>query len=625
MHSKKIYSANRKSPTMTTLGASLQPDGRCIFRVWALNATTIELHLLKSDAYIAMNRDEKGYFTCTVEGISAGDKYLYRIDGEKERPDPASQHQPDGVHGASAVVNHHTFQWSDSDFTPVNLQNTVMYQLHVGTYSHTGTFAGIATDLPRLQELGINCIQLLPIAEFPGTRNWGYDGVNLYAAHHAYGGVDGLKHLVNEAHKHGIAVMVDLVYNHLGPEGNYLWDYAPYFTDKYRGGWGDVPNFDGTHSEEVERYFIENAIYWLDKCHIDGMRLDATHGYFDFAAVPFLRTLVREVQEWAAVHNRRVHIIAENDASDRKAVLPREINGVGLDGQWLDDFHHTIHTHLTGENKGYYADFDDFKYLIKCLREGFVRSGDYSVSRGRRVGTYSGDIPADRFVIATQNHDQIGNRMLGERLHHLTDFDSTKLVAGLLFTAPYVPMVFMGEEYADPAPFLFFTSYSDEHLIEAVRAGRKEEFSYFEWEQDPPDPNEEATFLKCKLSQNLRNEAHHAKLYQLYKDLIALRKNEPALRYPQRHGTKIIADEAQETFWVIRSYDATTFAAAFNFNLQEPATLSVPDGNWRKVLASNDAAYSTSEHDYNYPDLLVTDDTIELAPKHFVIYKNSNS
>lgn len=610
---------------MTTLGASLQSDGRCIFRVWAHNAQTVELHLLKSDSYVAMDRDEKGYFTCTVAGISAGDTYLYRIDGEKERPDPASQYQPEGVHGASALVNHHAFQWSDDDFTPANLQNTVMYQLHVGTYSDAGTFAGVAADLPRLKELGINCIQLLPIAEFPGARNWGYDGVSLYAAHHAYGGVDGLKHLVNEAHQYGIAVMVDLVYNHLGPEGNYLWDYAPYFTDKYRGGWGDVPNFDGVHGDEVERFFIENAIYWLDKCHIDGMRLDATHGYFDFAAIPFLNRLVQEVQEWAAVHNRRVHVIAENDTSDRKAVLPRQVNGVGLDGQWLDDFHHTIHTLLTGEDKGYYADFIKFEHLIKCLREGFVRSDDYSVSRGRRVGTYSGDIPADKFVIATQNHDQIGNRMLGERLHHLTDFDSAKLVAGLLFTAPYVPMVFMGEEYADPAPFLFFTSYGDEQLIEAVREGRKEEFSYFEWEQDPPDPNAQETFLQCKLSQNLRNDAHHAKLYELYKDMIALRQSAPALRYPQRHGTRVIADEEQHAFWLLRSYDDTTFAAVFNFNLTESATLVVPDGNWRKVLASDDEAYSTSEQHYNYPDILVADDTIELAPKHFVIYQHSNS
>ncbi|MEO1645531.1 MAG: malto-oligosyltrehalose trehalohydrolase, partial [Chloroflexota bacterium] len=506
-----------------------------------------DLHLLEQNQYVPMTRDERGYFACTVDDVQVGDRYLYRLDNDptRERPDPASRWQPDGVHGASAITNP-DFAWTDQTFSPPTLRNSIFYELHVGTFTEEGTFDAIIPHLDRLAELGITSLQLMPIAQCPGERNWGYDGVQLYAAQSNYGGIDGLRALVNEAHNRNMAVYLDLVCNHLGPEGNYLWDFAPYFTDHYRTSWGEALNFDGAYSDEVRKFFIDNALYWLEVAHIDGFRLDATHALYDFSAVPFLEKLTTAIQDWGDAHNKRVHVIAENDMANRKLLLPREVNGTGLDGQWLDDLHHCIHTHLTGEGEGYYADFVGFDRLVKCLREGFVRSGDWSPSRKRHLGTYSGDIPADRFIVASQTHDQIGNRIQGERLHQLTDWAGAQWAAGITLLSPYVPMLFMGQAYADPNPFLYFTSHSDPVLIENVRAGRKREFAYFADQGDPPDPQAEDTFERSKIQPDLHTSGKHKRMYQLYKDLIALRKKHPALTNPDRNATTVYANPQQQ-------------------------------------------------------------------------------
>lgn len=586
-------------------------NGDVRFCVWGYDAETIDLHLLNTDTYIPMTRDDHGYYTCTVSDVENGDRYQYRIDGDKERPDMGSRYQPEGVHGPSAFIDQH-FTWSDAGFVPPSLRNSVIYELHVGTFSEEGTFRGIVPHLQRLREMGVTTLQLMPIAEFPGGRNWGYDGVQLFAPNHDYGTPDDLRYLVNEAHRLGLAVMLDVVYNHLGPEGNYLWDYAPYFTDRYQGAWGDSLNFDGEHSDAVRNHFLSNAIYWLDEFHIDGLRLDATHALLDFSAVTFLDELVLRVDEWADAHNRRVYLIAENDQSNRRLLLPREANGVGLDAQWLDDLHHAIHTLLTGEHDGYYADYGEFDQLVKCLREGYIYSGQYTPSRKRTHGTSSADIRADKFIVATQTHDQVGNRMLGERLNQLVDFDALRLATGLLLLSPYVPMLFMGQEYADPAPFLFFTSFGDADLIEGVRAGRKEEFKDFAWEGDPPDPQDPTTFHKSKLAHDLRYEGQHAQIYQLYHDLLKLRRETAAITNPYRQATRILTPTPQHAFWMMRADATQAIYAGFNFEAEQAVTLETPVGNLRKLYDSHPDATA--------PATIHTMSPITIEPHHFVIY-----
>lgn len=594
------------------LGPSLLADGRYQFCVWAPNVDSIELHLLRQARYLPMEAGQQGYYTAIVADIQPGDRYMYRLDGEKERPDPATRWQPEGVHGPSAVPDM-VFDWQDAGWVNPTLQNTVFYELHTGTFTPEGTFDAMIPHLERLKQLGITTLELMPVAQFPGDRNWGYDGVNLYAPHTAYGGVNGLKQLVNAAHQQGMAVVLDVVYNHLGPEGNYLWDYGPYFTDRYVSPWGSSVNFDGAYSDEVRRYFINNAIYWLDEYHIDGLRLDATHALFDFSAVPFLEQLADDVHTWAERHNRRVHLIAENDASNRRLVLSREANGMGLDGQWLDDLHHAVHNALTGEQDGYYADYGNFRLLSKILREGFAYSGQYSPHRKRTHGTFSADIPTDRFIVCTQNHDQVGNRMLGERRSQLTDLAGLKLSAGILLLSPYVPLLFMGQEYGETAPFLFFTSYTDEALQAAVREGRKAEFAAFKWQGEPPDPGAEATFQRSKLNHDLRKSGHHRELYELYTQLLHLRRTIPALTSPRREDTQVISDDDKRVIWMMRG---ERVLVGFNFDLQNPHTTSTLNGKWRKRLYSGIAD--------SLPSIIESGTSVTLEPKSFVVYERDD-
>jgi maltooligosyltrehalose trehalohydrolase len=502
--------------------------------------------------------------------------------------------------------------------------------MHIGTFTPEGTFEAVIPHLQRLKDLGITTLELMPVGAFPGTRNWGYDGVQPYAPHVAYGGVDGLKTLVNAAHQTGLAVMLDVVYNHLGPEGNYLWDYAPYFTDRYTTPWGEAVNLDGAHSDPVRRYIIENALYWLHHYHIDGLRLDATHALYDTSAHHLLDELTAACHDYAAAHSRRVHLIAENDRSDRRLLLPPQVNGTNLDGVWLDDLHHALHVHLTDETKGYYEDYGDFALLGKILDEGFAYSGQYSLHRERTHGSYSGDIPADHFVTCIQNHDQVGNRMLGERLNQLTDFNGLKVSAGLLLTAPYVPLLFMGQEYADPAPFLYFVSHTDDHLIEAVREGRAAEFADFEWSDDPPDPFAQSTFERSQLNHSLREAGKHQVLYEFYRALLHLRHESAVLRNPRRDDTQVQCDAATQTILLDRRAGADRLLIALNLHLQDEQTLHLPDTDitdtgYQKMFDSNAAQWQpdSASSATTAPDSIDADsDTaITLPAKSFVIYR----
>ncbi|MCL4252650.1 MAG: DUF3459 domain-containing protein, partial [Anaerolineae bacterium] len=420
----------------------------------------------------------------------------------------------------------------------------------------------------------------------------------------------------------GLGVFLDVVYNHLGPEGNYLWDYAPYFTHKYQSPWGASLNFDGRYSDHVRDYFIQNAIYWMRDYHIDGFRLDATHALFDFSARPFLTELTANIQDWAESQNKRVYVIAESDKSDRTLHLPREANGVGLDGQWLDDLHHVLHCTLTGENDGYYADYADFSLLYKILREGFAYTGQFAPAWNRRHGTPSADIPTHHFIVASQNHDQVGNRMLGERLSALTDFDGLKIAAALALLSPYVPMLFMGEEYGETAPFLYFVSHGDTNLIEGVRKGRAEEFSAFKWKGTPPDPQADSTFLASKLKHDLYQKGKHAILYRLYGYLLGLRREHPVLTNPHRDSITIYGDTHTESRMVcIERHDNTqAFRIILNFHPTQAQPLAIPtSGVWHKICDSNAPEWCVDgQSGVVAPDTYQSETAY--PPKSFVIY-----
>ena len=427
-----------------TLGAVPLGRGRCAFRVWAPACQRVEVCLLGPAARrVPLVADLAGYHAGIFEDVPPGTDYLYRLDDRVERPDPASRWQPQGVHGPSRVLDP-TFPWSDSAWRGLPLRDYVLYELHVGAFTREGTFDGVAARLDELKELGVTAVELMPVAQFPGARNWGYDGVYPFAVQESYGGPAGLKRLVDAAHARGLAVVLDVVYNHLGPEGNYLGEYGPYFTDRYRTPWGSALNFDGAESDEVRRYFIENALYWQTEFHLDGLRLDAVHAIRDFSATPFLEELAEQCRRRAEALRRPFRLIAESDMNMARHILPRALGGFGLDAQWSDDFHHCLHALLTGERDGYYADYGGVGQLAKVWREGYAYTGEHSCFRRHRHGSSPRANAFEQFVVCAQNHDQVGNRMLGERFGALLSFERQKLAAGALLLSPFVPLFVHG-------------------------------------------------------------------------------------------------------------------------------------------------------------------------------------
>ena len=516
-----------------------------------------------------------------VEDVDPGATYRFRLDGE-ELADPASRFQPE-VHGPSEVVDPGSFEWDDAAWTPPPLAEYVLYELHAGTFTPEGTFEAIVPHLDELADLGVTAVELMPVAQFPGSRNWGYDGVFPYAVQASYGGPEGLARLVNECHRRGLAVVLDVVYNHIGPEGNVLADYGPYFASWYRTPWGEAMNFDGPGSDEVRRYFIDNALRWSSEYHVDALRLDAIHGIVDASAHPFLE----ELSEAVDGHDRPLTLIAETDQNDRRIVSPRDRGGLGLHAQWNDDFHHALHAYLTGERQGYYLDFGSLDRLTTAYRDGFVYSGQYSTFRGRRFGSSSGDIPGERLVVFDQNHDQVGNRFLGERLSSLVDLETAKLAAGLTLLAPYVPLLFMGEEYAELAPFNYFVSHTDPQLVENVRAGRAREFAAFGWREPAPDPQSEATFEASRLDHGLKDKEPHRSMLALYRELLRLRRTHPALNRLDKTRTEVRT--AGDVLEIRRWSDAAEVLSVFNAGQRdEPG----PGPEWRLVLDSSDERFA---------------------------------
>ncbi len=613
------------------LGAVYLDDHRCRFTVWAPLAQQVTVHIVAPQDRVApMQRDERGYFHATVEDVAPGSRYVYCIDDGKERPDPASRLQPDGVHQASQVVDP-AFAWADAHWNGILLRDYVVYEVHVGTFTPDGTFDAIIPQLPQLKELGVTAIELMPAAAFPGERNWGYDGVYLFAIQQSYGGPDGLKRLVNACHQQGIAVVLDVVYNHLGPEGNYLWDYGPYFTDHYKTPWGSALNFDGAYSDEVRRFFIANALYWITEFHIDALRLDAVHAIYDFSADHILAEMARAVHKQAERLNRRVYLIAESDLNDARLIRPAALGGYQLDAQWSDDFHHAVHTLLTGERDGYYADFGMLGHLAQTLRNGYAYAGDYSAYRRRRHGNSPRGCAAQQFVVCTQNHDQIGNRAFGDRLAATLSFDALKFAAGLMIFSPFIPMLFMGEEYGEQAPFQYFTSHSDPDLIMGVSEGRKREFAAFAWQGEIPDPQAEATFQRSKLNHALRDQGWHRTLRDFYRELLRLRRSCPALAELNLDHMGVNTYEREGVIFVHRWSEGGADAACLLFNVRDTEATLVPPfplGRWRKEFDSADERWSDPAHTdpkTQLPCELNADDWIvlTLAPKAVALFRSN--
>jgi maltooligosyltrehalose trehalohydrolase len=521
------------------------------FRLWAPHAKQVEVAI--SGRRARLRSGENGWWLSDPLDVPANSDYAYALDDGAPLPDPRSEWQPQGIHGPSRLVDHCAFSWNDKQWKAGPLSAALIYELHIGTFSPAGTFIGAIDKLDHLVELGVTHVELMPVAEFSGNRGWGYDGALLFAPHHAYGGPEGLKRFVDACHARGIAVLLDVVYNHLGPAGNYLGRFGPYFTDRYRTPWGEAVNFDGAGSDEVRRFFCDNALMWLRDYHFDGLRLDAVHAIIDTSAQHILEQLTSEVAELEAQFGRHLCLIAESDLNDPRVIRPRELGGYGIHAQWSDDFHHALHTVLTGERAGYYADFGSLSQLAAALRQGFVYSGRYSSVRQRRHGKALTGRSGHSLLGYAQNHDQIGNRAAGERLAHLVDDGRTKIAAALVLTAPFIPMLFQGEEWGASSPFLYFTDHQDPELGRAVTEGRRAEFAAFDWQADAvPDPQQPATFERSKLKWEERAAEPHAALLRWYLRLIDLRREQPDLCDGRLNRVETGFDEHDRWIWFKR-------------------------------------------------------------------------
>jgi maltooligosyltrehalose trehalohydrolase len=512
------------------------------FRIWAPGRRSVDV--VADGHRLALQQQEGGWWEIVDVAARAGTRYGYSLDGGDVRPDPRSPSQPDGVLGLSEVIDHSAYAWGDDAWRGMPLTGAVLYELHAGTFSPQGNFEGIVEHLPHLVSLGIDAIELMPVAEFSGNRGWGYDGADLFAPHHAYGGPAALKRLVDACHSAGLGVVLDVVYNHLGPVGNFLSEFGPYFSDRHHTDWGAAFNFDGPASDEVRRFVVDNALMWINDYHFDGLRLDAVHAIVDQTPLHLLEQLGQEVEALGAELNRVTFVIAESDLNDPRLVRSRDAGGYGLAAAWADDWHHALHTALTGERTGYYEDFGSLELLGKALRQAWVFDGKWSAHRQKTRGRKAADLSSHSFVIAVQNHDQVGNRAAGDRLGGLVDEGTLKAAAALLLTAPFTPMLFQGEEWAASSPFQYFTDHTDPELGKAVQEGRRREFAAFGWPPEAvPDPQDPASFDRSKLLWDEIDEPFHRRMLDWYRGLIELRRRLPVPREASVAGIRVQVDE----------------------------------------------------------------------------------
>ncbi|MGB7413996.1 MAG: malto-oligosyltrehalose trehalohydrolase [Thermosynechococcaceae cyanobacterium] len=610
------------------VGAVALSNNRCAFKVWAPLLNALEIEIWDSadspeSRLIPLKRGSQGYWQITVEQAGQGTLYSYRLNGDATRPDPASQCQPEGVHGRSQVIDHQRYTWQDTAWHNLSLESYICYELHVGTFTPEGTFDAIIPRLGELYDLGINALEIMPVAQFPGDLNWGYDGVYPYAVQLSYGGVEGLKRLVDACHQQGMAVILDVVYNHFGPEGNYTSTFGPYQTDQYRTPWGSAINFDQAHCDGVRQYFIENALYWFRDFHIDALRLDAVHAIYDFGAKHILLELAEAVTALGQQEGKPFYLIAESDLNDGRLLRPQSQGGYDLDAQWSDDFHHCVHALLTGEKQGYYEDFGSVAHLARAFEQSFVYAWDYSPHRQRFHGGDVTDLLGSQFVVCAQNHDQVGNRMLGERLSQLTSFEGLKLSAAAVLLAPAIPMLFMGEEYGEEAPFLYFISHTDPGLAEAVREGRKREFKAFHATGEPPDADSPDTFAQSTLYWEQRHEGHHGSLWNFYRHLIQLRRTLPPLMNFERDALAVHHDPASQWLSIRRWQGNDAVLILMNWSGDAIAIPNIPTGNWHRHTDSADPIWSGPG--MTAPEHLAPGNSATIQPFSAVLYVQSAS
>lgn len=600
------------------MGVNFIDTGEAEVLLWAPFAKNVEL-LIIGKATVVLESGDYGYWRIKTDQIQPGDLYKFRIDGKNELPDPASLSQPEGVHGPSKVVDLKAFHWTDSLWINRSLEDYIFYELHTGTFSPEGTFEGIEFKLDYLKNLGINAIEIMPVAQFPGDRNWGYDGVFPFAVQNSYGGAEGLQKLVDCCHSKGIAVVLDVVYNHLGPEGNYLGNFGPYFTKKYNTPWGDAVNFDDSGCDGVREYVIENALMWFRDFHIDALRLDAVHAIKDFSPVHVLRELKLRLNEQMQETGRKHYLIVELDLNDNRFINPLEEHGYGMDAQWIDEFHHALRIAAGQEPTGYYADFDGLSHLAKAYRDAYVYDGQYSPHRGKTFGVKADNNPGKQFVVFSQNHDQVGNRMLGERSSQLISFEMQKVMAGAVILSPFLPMLFMGEERAETNPFQYFVSHTDPELAEAVRKGRREEFKAFHALGEAPDPMSESTFQNSKLQWELLDQEPHQTMMNYYRRLIALRKQHPVFKELNRKSLSVQHDEEKQVLIIRRWNEEQQVMCLMNFS-QSQQSIIVPaeSSGWIKLFDS--ASPEWKGHKFS-PDEISSNGKLNLPSESFLVYQ----
>jgi maltooligosyltrehalose trehalohydrolase len=612
-------------------GARPRADGSTVFRVWAPRVESLNVKVIgDGPRTFPLEEVGGGVFEARVDGVAAGADYFYVVNGN-ERPDPVSRSQPAGVHGPSRVVEPEGFAWTDKGWKGLALKDYVVYELHTGTFTPGGTFESIIPKLAHLKSLGVTAVELMPVAEFPGARNWGYDGAHLYAPQSTYGGPEGLKRLIDACHREGLAFILDVVYNHLGPEGNYAGEYMPLYSEAHKSPWGAGLNFDGEGAEGVRRYFVENALYWLTEYHVDGLRLDAVHAIVDTSEKHLLQQLAAEFHAQARALGRTAHLIAESDLNDVRVLKPAGEGGYGLDAQWSDDFHHSLHALLTKADRGYFADFGRVGDLAKAIGEGFVYCGQHSVFRGKCHGTRSADRPGEQFVVCIQNHDQIANGYWGDRLSRLVEPARQRLAAAILLCgAPSVPMLFMGEEWRERAPFLYFTSHTDPELGRAVRVGREEEYTAFvrgEGETESTiggfsDPQSEITFVRSKLDWDCLEKQPHAGMLAFYRDLLALRRAHAPLSNCDKTRARVRFDEGGRWLAVERGDESGARAILLCNLATEARPVPSAEGAWRLALWSGDARYGDASSN-TPPERIDGEQIVELAGWGAALYVNA--
>jgi maltooligosyltrehalose trehalohydrolase len=604
-----------------SVGINFDETGRAEVSIWAPLAQNVAVALSGKKNTVTLTKDELGHWKTVTDEIKPGDIYKILLD-EKEFPDPASLSQPEGVHGSSKAINLKDHIPNDSNWNNLPLEEYVIYELHTGTFTPQGTFAAIEGKLDYLKDLGVNAIEIMPVSQFPGTRNWGYDGVFPYAVQDSYGGAEGLKHLVEVCHQKGIAVILDVVYNHLGPEGNYLSAVSSYFTDKYNTPWGKAINFDDEWCDGVREYFTQNALMWFRDFHIDALRMDAVHAIKDFSPVHILREIKQHVNRLMEETGRTHYLIVELDLNDNRFINPLEQQGYGMDGQWIDEFHHALRVTAGESRTGYYSDFNGLSHLAKAYKDAYVFDGQFSPHRKKFFGVKAENNPGKQFIVFSQNHDQVGNRMLGERTSTLVSFEMQKLMAGAVLVSPYLPMLFMGEEYSEPHPFLYFVSHTDPDLAEAVRKGRKAEFAAFHAQGEAPDPVSEQTFEESKLQWQLPEQEPHQTMLRFYKTLIQLRKQEAALSNLDRNHLNVEENQESQTLMLNRWHEGESIFCLMNFSKkQQEFPLPGYEKELQKIFDSADPKWNGPAA---APDVLSGETSVTIQPESFLIYKNTH-